>query len=94
MYLISYDISSDRIRNKIAKKLEDYGTRVQYSVFECELTKSRFKKLYAELIEIFNQEEDGTIRIYPLDSGVKKRMRIIGTPGPGDVFGSDEVVFI
>ena len=37
MYVVSYDITSDRLRNKIAKTLEGYGTRIQYSVFECRL---------------------------------------------------------
>ncbi|MFW0884731.1 CRISPR-associated endonuclease Cas2 [Candidatus Acidulodesulfobacterium sp. H_13] len=32
--IISYDTSNDRKRNKIAKTLIDFGTRVQYSVFE------------------------------------------------------------
>ena len=37
MYLVCYDITSDRVRNKIVKTLEGYGRRVQYSVFECDL---------------------------------------------------------
>ena len=35
--MIAYDISEDRIRYRVAKILENYGTRVQYSVFECKL---------------------------------------------------------
>ena len=38
MYVVSYDISSDRLRNKVARTLEGYGTRIQYSVFECKLS--------------------------------------------------------
>lgn len=45
MYVISYDISNDRRRNKIAKILLDYGRRVQYSVFECEMNQKSFKEL-------------------------------------------------
>ena len=34
MYVVSYDIGSDKLRNKVAKVLLGYGNRVQYSVFE------------------------------------------------------------
>src|SRR5262245_31991344 len=33
-YLIAYDIPNDQRRTKVAKTLEDFGDRVQYSVFE------------------------------------------------------------
>ena len=34
-YLISYDISDTKIRNKVVKYLESFCYRVQYSVFLC-----------------------------------------------------------
>ncbi len=34
LYLISYDITADNRRNALAKLLEGFGSRVQYSVFE------------------------------------------------------------
>lgn len=43
-YVISYDIESNKIRTKLAKLLEGYGVRIQYSVFECNLSDKRFKK--------------------------------------------------
>lgn len=52
MYLVSYDISSNRRRRKVAKLMENYGTRVQYSVFECKLEKSVFNKMYQELCDL------------------------------------------
>lgn len=33
MYLVVYDIQSDKLRTKFAKFLEQYGVRIQYSVF-------------------------------------------------------------
>ena len=36
--VISYDIPADKRRTKLAQLLENYGQRVQYSVFECLLT--------------------------------------------------------
>jgi len=35
--VVSYDIVDDKRRTKLAKKLCDFGKRVQYSVFECDL---------------------------------------------------------
>lgn len=34
MLIVSYDISSDKVRGRFAKFLESYGTRLQYSIFE------------------------------------------------------------
>lgn len=49
MYLVSYDITSDRRRRRIANLLENYGKRIQYSVFECDLDEKRYQKLYQEI---------------------------------------------
>lgn len=32
--IVTYDISDDRLRTKLSKFLEQYGVRIQYSVFE------------------------------------------------------------
>ncbi len=44
MYVVSYDIGSDKLRNKVAKVLLGYGNRVQYSVFECHISQERCKR--------------------------------------------------
>ncbi|RKY67547.1 MAG: CRISPR-associated endonuclease Cas2 [Candidatus Latescibacterota bacterium] len=54
--VVSYDIVDDKTRNKIAKTLLDYGTRVQYSVFECVLTKEQLHRLEQELTELYDPE--------------------------------------
>lgn len=43
--VISYDISDDKRRCEVAKTMEGYGYRVQYSVFECDLTGQQMKTL-------------------------------------------------
>ena len=40
-FIICYDITDDSLRAKIVKILEDYGERIQYSVFEFNLTKEK-----------------------------------------------------
>ncbi|RMG21471.1 MAG: CRISPR-associated endonuclease Cas2, partial [Methanobacteriota archaeon] len=37
LIVISYDIEKDRTRSRLAKKLKDFGPRVQKSVFEADI---------------------------------------------------------
>lgn len=78
MYLVSYDISSNKIRKKVSDKLLGYGKRVQYSVFECDIDKKRYKKLYAELVQITEDMEAGNIRFYYLDKNSEEKLVVIG----------------
>jgi CRISPR-associated protein Cas2 len=67
-YVIAYDIPDDRRRNRVAKLLEGHGERVQYSLFECQLTAAQFKKLWQELGKRTDEDED-SLRAYRLCSG-------------------------
>jgi len=78
VYLVSYDIASNKIRNKVAKNLLNYGKRVQYSVFECDIDAQRCEKLYKELEKITGGTEDGNIRFYYINSADKGRHKVIG----------------
>ncbi|MEA3376773.1 MAG: CRISPR-associated endonuclease Cas2 [Chloroflexota bacterium] len=64
-HVIVYDIPKDGRRNKVAAILEGYGDRVQYSVFECLLTKEQFEALWQELGEVVEASED-SVRAYRL----------------------------
>lgn len=61
--VVSYDIVNDRRRNRLAKILQDYGHRVQKSVFECELDESLYWKMKKRLESLIDREED-SIRYY------------------------------
>lgn len=64
-YLVCYDIEDDRERVRIAKCLEHYGLRVQYSVFEVHLSsKALLKRLRTELKGLVTEPAD--IRFYRL----------------------------
>ncbi|MBI1938210.1 MAG: CRISPR-associated endonuclease Cas2 [Ignavibacteriales bacterium] len=64
IYVITYDIDDDKRRNKISKLLEEYGVRVQESVFECNLNARLYDDLLNKLTAYAN---DGVnIRIYPV----------------------------
>ncbi|MGF1539295.1 MAG: CRISPR-associated endonuclease Cas2 [Pleurocapsa sp.] len=64
-YVIVYDIPDDKRRKRISDLLEGYGSRVQYSVFECVLNKQQYKQLCSRLQKIIKLDEDN-IRVYPI----------------------------
>ena len=81
----------NRVRTKIANELKNYGRRVQYSVFECELPEKKFWELYGKLSELMqmtcpeasdsqgeNEESSNSIRIYRLCGGCIEQIRVIG----------------
>ena len=78
IYVISYDIKSDRIRNKLSKLLEGYGVRIQYSVFECRITEKRFKKLYQEIFLLVEENLEGSVRFYAICKNCEEKMVTIG----------------
>lgn len=78
MYVVSYDIASDRLRNKIAKTLEGYGIRIQYSVFECRLNDKKYRELYRKLMELMEGTEEGSIRFYSVCGNCEGRIHTIG----------------
>ena len=79
-YMISYDIESDRTRRKLAKLLEGYGVRIQYSVFECNLTDKRFQKLYKEIFQLTSGKSDGSVRFYSICKNCEDKIVTIGKP--------------
>ena len=82
LVLITYDVSvtttagQRRLRN-IAKTCLDYGMRVQNSVFECEVTPAQFVELKAQLMDIFDAEED-SLHFYFLGKNGRRRVEHIG----------------
>lgn len=78
MYIVvSYDIANDRRRRKIAKTLEDFGVRVQYSVFDCVLNEQELLTLQTKLQELIDYEED-SVRFYRLCKRCVESIEILG----------------
>lgn len=65
-HLVSYDVRDDKRRAKVAKCMEGYGERLQYSVFRTFLSTRALARLRWELSRILDQE-DGllVIRLCP-----------------------------
>lgn len=93
MYVISYDIVSDRLRNKVAKVLLGYGKRVQYSVFECRISQEKFEELYRKMVLLMAGVEEGNLRFYHLCGKCEKEIRELGMPKE-DVTDLEETIII
>lgn len=76
--VVSYDISDDKRRRMIAKLLEGYGYRVQYSVFECDLSAKQLKKLHRELRPYVKGKEMDSVRFYPLPADAVEKINVLG----------------
>ena len=57
-YIVSYDIADPKRLRQVAKTVEGFGRRLQFSVFECPLDPTRLEKLKAKLQSILNREHD------------------------------------
>jgi CRISPR-associated protein Cas2 len=86
MVLITYDVktetkSGQRRLRKVAKKCQDYGQRVQNSVFECIVDAACLKQLQASLEKIIDPEVD-SLRYYYLGDEWRRRVVHVGAkPG-------------
>lgn len=78
LYVISYDVTNNHKRNQVAKLLEAYGRRVQYSVFECVLSKDDFSNLYNKLINIDIDVDMDSIIFYCICSNCRKKTITVG----------------
>ena len=82
MVLVSYDVETKdsggpRRLRRIAKACLDYGQRVQYSVFECEVMPAQWTELRHRLIEEIDPEKD-SLRFYFLGSNWRRRIEHVG----------------
>lgn len=82
LVLISYDVATpdkagQRRLRQVAKQCQDYGQRVQYSVFECVVDPAQWAVLRNGLIEIIDKEED-SLRFYFLGSNWRRKVEHVG----------------
>jgi CRISPR-associated protein Cas2 len=57
-YIVSYDISDPKRLRQVFKTMRNWGDHLQFSVFECQLTRMDLVRLRAELAEIIHHRED------------------------------------
>lgn len=59
--VVAYDIASDKHRNSVAKIIERYGKRINYSVFECVFTEVQWEKVREKIGKIVIGSEDRVV---------------------------------
>jgi CRISPR-associated protein Cas2 len=73
--LVTYDVSTvtkegQRRLRRVARACEDYGQRVQYSVFECVLGETDLVRFRNRLLAEIDPSED-SLRLYHLHSSFR-----------------------
>jgi len=82
MVLVTYDVETvspagrKRLR-KVAKICQNYGQRVQKSVFECSVDPAQFSELRQKLVDQINTSED-SLRFYLLGDNWRRRVEHVG----------------
>lgn len=61
LHLVAYDIANPRRLRKVAKICEDYGVRMERSVFECDLDDGQMSVFWGRLGEAVDPDEDRVI---------------------------------
>lgn len=89
--LITYDVKTEttsgkRRLRKVARACLDYGQRVQFSVFECEVTPAQWVALRARLIDAIDPTSD-SLRFYHLGAEGQRRIEHIGAKPATDFDG-------
>lgn len=89
LILITYDVATvsdggtKRLR-KVSKICQNYGQRVQNSVFECIVDATQFATLKIELSAIIDENKD-SLRFYQLGNNFKTKVEHIGVKESVDI---------
>ena len=83
LYVIAYDIPSNRRRTKVHKTLCGFGKWTQYSLFECHLTEKELVALHGKLNKILEPEDD-SVRFYPMCAKCVAKVDTIGSEKPSE----------
>ena len=86
--LITYDVSTvekagQRRLRRVARSCEDYGVRVQKSVFECQVGQTEWALLRDRLLREIKADQD-SLRFYFLDEKAVQRIEHHGVDKPLD----------
>lgn len=91
LVLVTYDVRTSegngalRLR-RVARACQDYGQRVQYSVFEIEVDPAQWALLKARLEGVISPERD-SLRYYYLGANWRRRVEHFGAKPATDLGG-------
>jgi len=78
LYVICFDVANKKRLRQVAIQMENFGQRVQYSVFECHLDDNKLEDIKQRLEKIINTTEDH-IRYYGICNKDKGKILLDGT---------------
>jgi len=89
LVLVTYDVNTETAEGRrrlarVSKTCQNYGLRVQNSVFECELDAGMLLKVKDKLIKLINLEKD-SLRFYMIGNDRKNRVEHYGAKPSFDV---------
>jgi CRISPR-associated protein Cas2 len=77
-YLVAYDIRDDRRLRSIASCMEGYGTRIQYSVFVCDLSDRERVLMRGDVEHLMKMSEDSVMVVDLGAAGDSSRFLFLG----------------
>lgn len=92
LVLITYDVCTEdahgrkRLR-QVAKQCENFGQRVQNSVFECNMDMAKCREVKHKLESIIDNEKD-SLRFYYLGNNYKNKVEHVGAKPSFDLEGT------
>jgi CRISPR-associated protein Cas2 len=92
LVLVTYDVNTagaggpKRLR-RVAKACQDFGQRVQYSVFEIEVDPAQWALLKSRLESVIDQKVD-SLRYYYLGANWQRRVEHVGAKSVADLNGT------
>ena len=87
--LVTYDMNTTtkqgrRRLRRVAKACEDFGQRVQFSVFECLVSEADLVRLRKKVLDEIDESED-SVRIYRFSEADHGKVEHWGTKEPRDM---------
>lgn len=77
-----YDISDPKQLTKVAKRMKDFGVRMQKSLFECELDDEGYSKMKESIKKIVDPAK-ASLRYYRLCASCQNKIEFLGQVLPG-----------
>jgi CRISPR-associated protein Cas2 len=79
---VCYDIAHPKRLRNVAKTCEGFGSRIQFSIFDCPLDDLRYRQLRAKLHELIHHEDDQIlfVSLGPETSSNVFRIEAMGAP--------------
>jgi CRISPR-associated protein Cas2 len=83
-YVLAYDITTDTRRTRVAKTLESYGDRLQYSVFIVDVKPAKMIRLKTTVTAHMELATDSLLvcDLGPLATQGENRIDFVGAPRP------------